>query len=128
MSLKIYKRGQGYNTRLWSALSAFAIVAIGCFILWSRLRVTDNPWVEFLVPAGVCAAFALLIFWIVNKPSVADFMIQAEGEIKKVSWSSKKEIIASTTVVIFVVILMSLLLLGADVLFQWFLLNVVKAY
>lgn len=128
MSLKIYKRGQGYYTRLWSALTTFAIVVIGCVVLWNRLRGTDNPWIEFLIPAGVCAAFGYLIFWLVNKPNVADFMIQAEGEIKKVSWSSKKEIVASTTIVICVVFLMAILLLCADLLFQFLLTEVIKAY
>lgn len=128
MALKIYKRGQGYYTRLYSALCTFAIVAIGCFVLWNRLRETDNPWIEFLIPAGVCCAFAYLIFWLVNKPNVADFMIQAEGEIKKVSWSSRKEIVASTTVVICVVILMSVMLFCADFFFQFMLTSVIKAY
>jgi len=40
--------------------------------------------------------------------------------MKKVSWSTKKEIIASTKVVIFVVVLMGLLLAGIDLIFMWF--------
>ena len=63
---------------------------------------------------------AWLIFWLVNKPVVADFMISAEGEMKKVSWSSRKEITVSTTVVIFVVIAMSALMAATDVFFQVF--------
>lgn len=114
MSLKIYKRGQGYYTRLYTALISFAIVAIGCYVLYQKLQSLDNIWVGTLVPAGICAVFAGVIFWIVNKPNIADFMISAEGEIKKVSWSSRKEITNSTIIVITVVAIMACLLWASD--------------
>jgi hypothetical protein len=59
MALKIYKRGQGYYTRLYSALVAFAIVAAGCFALYRQLS-TENLWIQAFVTAGVCAGFAAL--------------------------------------------------------------------
>jgi len=127
MSLKIYKRGQGYHTRLFSGLVVFVMVATGSYVLYGKLQ-GSSIWVETLVPAVVCVTFSALIFWLVNKPNVADFMISAEGEIKKVSWSSRKEIVASTIVVISVVILMSVLLLCADILFKWLLMVVFKVY
>ena len=73
-----------------------------------------------LKPAGLLVVLALLIFWLVNKPMIADFMIAAEGEMKKVSWSSKQEIVVSTFVVIAVVILMAGLLGITDLSFQLF--------
>ena len=128
MALKIYKRGQGYYTRLYSALTAAAIVVIGCVVLWQKLQTQDNVYVEFFVPTAVAAVFGLLIFWIINKPVIADFLIAAEGEIKKVSWSSREDIISSTMVVIGVVIFMSVLLFVADIAFKTFLMEVIKAY
>ena len=129
MSFKMYKRGQGLNTRLWSGLTCFTITAIGCYrlhqILLSR---TNNIWLYTLVPSGVCAAIALLIFWLVNKPNIADFMIAAEGEIKKVSWSSRREIVASTTIVIGVVLSMGVMLVGVDALFRGLFEFVLKLY
>lgn len=103
MAFDIYKRGQGYNTRLYSALGAFVLVAFGTYALYNKLQGT-NIWIYTLVPAAVCAAFGFLIYWIANKPKVADFLIAAEGEVKKVSWSSRQEIMASTMVVIIVVL------------------------
>ena len=128
MAFKIYKRGQGYYTRLCTALASFAITAIGSYVLFQKLSVVGNPWIEIFVPVGVCAAFTLLIFWIVNKPKIADFMIAAEGEIKKVSWASRSEIMASTMVVISVVILMSTLLFLADLFFRFVMMDVFKIY
>ncbi len=128
MAFKIYKRGQGYYTRLYSALTFFGIVACGCFVLHGKLKLYDNIWVETLVPAGVCVGFGLLIYWLVNKATVADFLIAAEGEIKKVSWSSRREIMVSTFIVICVVMLVGALLGSVDVGFRWFFDEVVGLY
>ncbi len=128
MEFSIYKRGQGYHTRLWSGLVSFAVVAIGSYILWRKMQVYDNEWVKVLVPGAVCAFFTFLIYWIVNKPAVADCMIAAEGEVKKVSWSSRKEIITSTIVVIWVVLGMAFLLWVTDMTFQLIFRYVIKIY
>ncbi len=118
MGFKIYKRGQGYSTRLYSGLALFAIVAFGCYALHKKLQGT-NIWIETLVPAGVCVGFGTLFYWLVNKPNVADFLIAAESEIKKVSWSSRREIVVSTVIVICVVAVMAVLLFAADMGFQF---------
>ena len=129
MNLKIYKRGQGKHTRLGTGLVCFVIVAYGSLLLHRRLQaVTDNVWIETLIPAGVCAAFAGLIWWLSNVPAVANFLIAAEGEIKKVSWSSRKEIVSSTIVVIVVVITMSVGIGVWDILLGRFFSDVVRLY
>jgi preprotein translocase subunit SecE len=78
-----------------------------------------------MIPAGLFVALGLLIFWLVNKQTVADFMIAAEGEMKKVSWSSRKEITVSTFIVIVLVILLAIFLgftdLGFQIFFGWLL-------
>lgn len=127
MSLEIYKRGQGKNTRLGTGLGLFAILGIGCVVLYQQLA-GQSILVQTLIPAGLCAVFSGLIFWLMNKPSVADFLIAAEGEIKKVSWSSRQEIMVSTMVVIVVVILMALGLAIIDLLFNWFFGTVLGLY
>ncbi|MCK4850305.1 MAG: preprotein translocase subunit SecE [Phycisphaerae bacterium] len=45
-------------------------------------------------------------------------MIATEGEMKKVSWSSKKEIIGSTKVVIVTLLIMGLVLFLVDLFFM----------
>ncbi|MBN1123770.1 MAG: preprotein translocase subunit SecE [Sedimentisphaerales bacterium] len=124
MEFKIYKRGQGHNTRLWSAIILFAIVAAGCYRLHEELAAFNNPWLQNFLPAGLAAVAALAISWLSNRPSVADFLIASEGEIKKVSWSSRKEIVSSTTIVIIVVICFGIMLTVADTVFAWFLTDV----
>ena len=128
MNLKIYKKGQGKNSRLWTAIALVAVIAIGCWRLHLKLQTYDNPWVETLIPALICAVFAGVIYWLSNIPTIANFLIAAEGEIKKVSWSSRKEIVNSTLIVITVVAVMATGLGLADIAFRLFFSEVVNLY
>lgn len=132
MIFNIYKRGQGKYTRLSSAFIAAVIVGLGCLRLFRKLEATSwglsnkaSLWIATMVPAGLFVILALLIFWLVNKSSIANFMIAAEGEMKKVSWSSRQEIMVSTSIVIVVVIVMAALLgttdFGFTMFFGWLL-------
>ena len=132
MAFTIYKKGQGKYTRLYSAFAAALVSVLGCIQLYNKLSAAEfglsnkaSMWVSTMVPTAVFALLAILIFWIVNRPATADFMISAEGEMKKVSWASRKEIVVSTTIVIFVVFLMAAMLGVADfsfmLFFQWLL-------
>ncbi len=122
MVFDVYKRGQGKYTRLCSAFGAALVVGLGCYQLYKKLDAWDfGLWTKTMVPAGLFVALGLLIFWLVgNKVSIADFMIAAEGEMKKVSWSSRKEIAVSTFIVIAVVIIMATLLGATDLGFRTF--------
>ena len=119
MVFGVYKRGQGKYTRLSTAGGSALVAAVGSWQLYRTLEATDvGLWVETMVPAGLFVAITMLIMWLVNKSNIADFMIAAEGEMKKVNWSTRQEIAVSTTVVISVVIIMSVLLGAADFVLQ----------
>lgn len=121
MLFGIYKRGQGKYTRLGSGFGFGIIAGLGCLQLYRTLQATDlGLWVETMVPAGLFVILSLLIVWLMNKATIADFMVAAEGEMKKVNWSSKKEIAVSTFIVIFVVIAFALLLGVTDFSFRLF--------
>ena len=111
-------------------MTLFLVVAVGCWRLYEKLYAfaPDNPWVYTMVPAAVCAIFAALIYWLSNKPVIADFLIAAEGEIKKVSWSSRKEIVNSTLIVISVVAIMATGLGLVDLGFRLFFSEIVNLY
>ncbi len=131
MLIEKYKWGQGKNTRLYSAVAAAAIAAIGCWRLYEKLQSALNTdenlglWLSVVVPLGLFAAIAMFVYWMVNHKAVADFLIAAEGELKKVSFSTKQEIVVSTTVVIVVVVMMAVLLGVFDLIFNLFFTNVV---
>jgi preprotein translocase subunit SecE len=119
MNFSIYKNGQGKYTRMGTAAGGALIAAIGCLQLYRTLDASDvGLWIETMVPVAIFLAVSMLVFWLVNKPNVADFMIASEGEMKKVNWSSKQEIVVSTVVVISVVVILAVLLGAADFIFQ----------
>lgn len=121
MAFAVYKHDQGKYTRLGTGFGLVILIGLGCFQLYRLLEGTDaGLWVTTMVPAGLFVALSGLSFWLINLPTVADFMIAAEGEMKKVSWSSRKEIAVSTFVVIVVVVVIAVLLGVADVIFQMF--------
>jgi preprotein translocase subunit SecE len=119
MLTQIYKPGQGKYSRLGSGFTVAIIVAIGCYALFKMLRDSDvNLWITTMVPAAILVGCSVFTYWLLNKPSAADFLIAAEGELKKVNWSSRKEVAVSTFVVIIVILSMAALLGTTDFVFR----------
>ncbi|MBP7933916.1 MAG: preprotein translocase subunit SecE [Phycisphaerae bacterium] len=123
--LRIYRPGQGYYTRLGTALGAGVIIIAGGLFIGSQLGGIINPKASYALPVqyGVSVGFILVmaavLYWIVGLNRKAnEFFIATEGEMKKVSWSSKKDVIRSTKVVIVWVILIGALIFLADIIFM----------
>jgi preprotein translocase subunit SecE len=120
MSLAIYKSGQGFWTRVCTAIGAGVLVLAG--VVWvcrelEVLRTANKIYIQTAVAVGVIAVFGALIYWILNKPSVADFMIATEAEMRKVNWPTWREISGATWIVICGTFLMALLLWVIDLSF-----------
>ena len=118
-NLELYKRGQGKYTRIITLLAVVGVGAIGAVVLSEKLGTRFGPLLQFGIPVLVLMVLAVLMLWVVNRPKSADFLIATEGEMKKVSWSSRKEVTGSTKVVIVTTLIMSSALYGVDVLFTW---------
>jgi preprotein translocase SecE subunit len=115
----MYKPGQGKYSRLGTGFTVAIIVGIGCVQLYKMLGPSDlSLWITTMVPAVIFVSLSAVTYWLLNRPAVADFLIAAEGELKKVNWSSRKEVAVSTFVVIIVVLLMAALLGTTDFVFQ----------
>jgi len=120
VAVEIYKRGQGKYTRSITFVGGALIAALIGRFVYQQLVFTDRLLVLYGIPVAIFIGGAVLMFWIVNRPRSADFMIATEGEMKKVSWSSKKEIIGGTKVVIATTLLLALLLWAVDLAFSVF--------
>lgn len=121
MAMNIYKPGQGYWTRMMSAVGAGVLVVAAAQWVWAQLSLVQQDWAIFLQAGAALAIFVLfglLIYrWVGAKPRTCDFLIATEGEMKKVNWPSQKEVIGATWVVIACVVLLTLLLFLSDLLF-----------
>ena len=110
----VYKPGQGYYTRLGTAIGGGAIVVFGAHYVYGQLG-RFSPAVELGVPSILLAVLGVVLFWIAGSNRKSnDFFIATEGEMKKVSWSTKKEVIGSTKVVLAFTFMMALFLFIVD--------------
>jgi preprotein translocase subunit SecE len=114
---EFYKRGQGRYVRIITFVAAMVITAVGVAELSVKLKPYVGTYVRFGVPAALVVLVGLLLFRVVNRQKSADFLIATESEMKKVSWSSKKEIVGSTKVVIVTTFILAGLLFGVDMIF-----------
>lgn len=120
LTFRIYKPGQGKHSRILTFLGVMLMVVIGAGLLSERFQAYDAtrlPVVRYGIPTILVIAMGLLMFWLVNRAKTADFLIATEGEVKKVSWSSRKEIVGSTKVVIVFTFLLAAILFVVDLVF-----------
>lgn len=125
MALTIKKPGQGYWTRMLSAIGAGILILGGLAWVWSELSTMDaaestRTTVQAIVACLIVIGGGGLAYWIMNKDNVVDFYIATESEMRKVNWPSKKELVGSTWVVICGTAFLAALLVLINVLFFQF--------
>ena len=124
----IYKPGQGYYTRLMSVIGLGLLVLMG--VVWLvKLPVIANAQIGSLQPIYIQAGTAVLVvavftwlgYWLfgVNQ-RVVEFTIATESEMKKVNWSTRREILGSTWVVIALTVFIAVLCFLVEAVYQWF--------
>jgi preprotein translocase SecE subunit len=126
MALGIYKKGQGYWTRLMSAIGWGMVALMGVVWLWDllatvRIGTVQPVYVQAAGSVVLIAVFGWLGYYLLGvKARVVDFMIATEGEMKKVNWSSRREILGSTWVVIAMTFFIAVFCFSFDAVFQLF--------
>ncbi|MBA4029434.1 MAG: preprotein translocase subunit SecE [Planctomyces sp.] len=128
-----YKRNQGRLVRYLTAAAIILAVLLGCWTF--SVRVFDDlisqlvsafpaaesaaPWIRIGVPLAM-ALFGSWCGWrLVHYPVFADFLIEVESEMARVTWPERHELIKATGVVLFVTITLSAVLFGFDLFWQW---------
>ena len=124
----IYKSGQGYWTRMGTVLGAVLIAALTANFFYQHMPIWfqsagATPANAKTIAIGAIAAllvvFGLVVFWLMNKPANADFLIATDSEMKKVNWTSRKELFGSTKVVIFFMFMIAFMLFAFDIFFGY---------
>jgi preprotein translocase subunit SecE len=135
----IHKPSQGRTTRLATGAAAALLIGLTVHFLLTQVpawffpgdgsgtaNTTRTVWnVIVIVLAVLMSAFA----WrLINKPSNAEFLIATDSEMKKVNWTSRKQLWGSTKVVIFFMLAIALMLFVVDLVFHWlfYLMDVLK--
>ncbi len=133
-----YKRGQGVRARRATMLGLLLVIGAGLWAYGMEGRAGSSiffPWGKYwaprvpftadvytpliwapniVVPLFMGLATIWLTYRVVNYPQFADFLIATEGEMHKVSWSSRKRLIQDTIVVLTTLLLMAIFLFAVD--------------
>ena len=120
-----YKPEQGRKTRIGTMIGFGLLVLWGAYFVWEQLRVYegDEGW-RLLITPGIPILFFVVVggalWWVTfSHRRASDFMIATEGEMKKVNWSTRREVIGSTKVVILFTVLIAVYLFVIDLVFQY---------
>jgi len=106
--MSIYKSGQGYWTRIMSVVGFGLLVLLGAHWVFDMIDSrgvggVSHRYIAFAVGLLVAIVGAVVIYFYcgVNQRSV-DFFVATEGEMKKVNWSTRREIVGSTALVMII--------------------------
>jgi preprotein translocase SecE subunit len=114
----VYKKGQGYWTRMGTALGAAILITIMAVFVYRQVIAfyPGHRATAVGLTIGIIAAGVLLAWRLMNRPRHVDFLIATDSEMKKVNWTSRKELIGSTRVVILFMFAIAATLFMIDVL------------
>ena len=122
----IYKKGHGYWTRMGTAIGAGLLGLIVAFELYNQIPTfmhgtTQHDKMVARIAAGVfLLGYTIWAWWFTNKPSTVEFLIATDSEMKKVNWTTRKELIGSTKVVIIFMFIIAMFLFTCDLIFGAF--------
>ena len=123
MSSAIYKSGQGYWVRLMLAIAYGVVIVLGLNWLWGWLETMsfgdiETVYVQVAAVLVFAVVFGLIGFSIIGiRKRTVEFFIATEGEMKKVNWSSKRELNRSTWAVIAFTVGLALFCFAFDKIF-----------
>ncbi|MFH0888998.1 MAG: preprotein translocase subunit SecE [Planctomycetota bacterium] len=142
MNIINYRQREGLTTRFvtWGLISL--LVLFGCISLyyfipaentekipaqptfWGNL-IYNIPFFDLNITYGTLISVLVFLFiivlinrFIINKPSMADFLVETEYEVKKVSWPPKNEYWGASVAVIISVVVIGLFIFIVDIVFH----------
>lgn len=122
-----YKPNQGRKVRLAAILGVVLVSALAAMELYGALP-GHGLHVKLGLPVLVLIALAGAGVYLLNRNRLADFLIDTEAELGKVSWPSKQQVLGSTGLVLALVVLLGLYLLGLDKVMDFFLRRLLRIY
>jgi preprotein translocase subunit SecE len=123
--IKVFKPNQGKRVRMATGVGV-GLLLLGAWDwiyrqLYTASFVNGREWVATAITLSFCTVVGLATWYLVGvRSGSVDFLIATESEMKKVTWSSRKEVWGATKVVIGMVILVTVGLFLVDIAFMWF--------
>ncbi len=114
----LYKRNQGRLTRQLTAGAMIVTAALGAWALTQSILADLDEPTRLAIAGGVLVLGVWFAYRIVNFPVFADFLVDVEGELAKVSWPARDELKRATVVVLVTMFLLSFVLFAYDLLWK----------
>ena len=126
-----YRKNQGRYARMIAFWAVALLLGYGCFrrgglanvlsrwmtedaVLIDNFPLVKQLSMSTIIVAGILAVTLFILSRILNRPKLADLLIDTEGEMRKVTWPSQKELISNTVVTIIASIMISLFIFATD--------------
>jgi len=109
-----------------SSIGFGLLVMMGVIWLWDQLSGARIGTIEPVYIQGGVAILVVVICGLIGyyllgrKPKLVDFMIATEGEMRKVNWSTRREVLGSTVLVILLTLFIAIFCQIADLTFSAF--------
>lgn len=128
--LQLYKPEEAKTSRGLTAAAVGGLLLFGLYTLFHQLigsfwkdplpgiglllgdEFPISPRVILVTVLIVVAAFADYV--LCNHPKVVEFLIETEGEMKKVSWATRQEVVGASLIVIFTVVVLGVFIFAVD--------------
>ena len=118
---RTYRPGKGFWTRLGTGIGAGLVILFTVQWLYRRLpawtELSSRDTTLFAILAGLTLVLAVLAWWLINRPKHADFLIETDEEMKKVTWPTWQELRGSTKVVVAFMFFTAFVLFAYDQVF-----------
>lgn len=125
-----YKPNQGRKVRLVGTVAVALLATLAAAETYMGLADPKRFPLEvrLAAPVVVLVALVALGLYALNRPRVADFLIETESELAKVSWPTREQVMGSTGAVLVLVLLLGVYLLTVDKLVDVLLRQVLRVY
>lgn len=120
LSAALYKPTQGTMVRRITAIVLGLIVIVGCYVMSHTILMNYERSVRIGVPCAIGAIGLWAVFRLIHFPRFANFLIQVEGEMTKVSWAEQAYLVRATSVVIGTMVVLGAFLLICDAVWVQF--------
>ncbi len=121
VSTEIYQWKQGKVLRRSTAGVILLAFVLASQALYHSVLFDLGTTVAYWIVGAIDVVGAWIAFRIINYPPFAEFLIDVESEMSKVTWPSWAELQRATVVVLGTMFLFSILLFGYDIAWQKFL-------
>ncbi len=122
----VLKPGQGTRLRWGTALGAGALALAGALFIREQIQLINfGEQYDFIIRTSIWVGLMLAAFYgifvlVGRHEKTIEFMTATEGEMKKVNWSTRREVWGATKVVIVTVLALGFILAIVDLAFILF--------